>query len=471
MKRISLSILYVTLATGCASFQPAPVNTPVQWPAQWMGDSGTTRELSDRWWQGYQDPQLDRWIDLALANNPGLAATAESVIQADLLLENVGADLLPSLRASGSTGRQRSETAAGQSSQRDSTSLGLSLDYELDLWGRLAAARSGALLERDATRFDYDNARLSLAAATATTWFEWLALQDRLDVAQSNLDIAERTLALVSARYRNGAADRSELARQETRVLSLRNAVPPLEYQSEQRLAALTVLTGALPYQSDAPEGELRSVEIPSANPGAPADLVLRRPDLAAQEARLMGAEANIEQARASLLPSVSLSAAVSLASGGLFSLNDPTTGTSGLVSLGQTLFDGGQRRNAVALSESQRLALLESYRGSLLTAFQEVGDALAREDLYRGEEARLADILDRAEETLRLTEVRYREGAADLLTLLDAQTGVFQVREQISQNRLNRLLASVDLHQALGGGWEKPDQAVSSQGPGSAGG
>ncbi|OZB05050.1 MAG: RND transporter, partial [Marinobacter sp. 34-60-7] len=141
------------------------MEAPVDWPEQWLGDTGQGNEPSDQWWRAYDDPQLDQWIEQALARNPGLAATAESVIQADLLLENAGADLLPSLRASGSTGRQRSESSDGQSSQRDSTSLGLSLDYELDLWGRLAAAQSGALYERDATRFDYDNARLSLISA------------------------------------------------------------------------------------------------------------------------------------------------------------------------------------------------------------------------------------------------------------------------------------------------------------------
>ncbi|HAC26657.1 MAG TPA: RND transporter, partial [Marinobacter hydrocarbonoclasticus] len=140
-------------------------------------------------------------------------------------------------------------------------------------------------------------------------------------------------------------------------------------------------------------------------------------------------------------------------------SLADPLQTANGLIALSQTLFDGGQRRNNVAISESRRVALLASYRASLLSAFQEVGDALDREALYLDQEQRLQSILTQAEEALRLTEVRYREGADDLLTLLESQRTVFDARQQLSQVRLNRLIAAVDLYKALGGGWQADHQ------------
>jgi outer membrane protein TolC len=177
----------------------------------------------------------------------------------------------------------------------------------------------------------------------------------------------------------------------------------------------------------------------------------------------LVAASADIEQARAALLPSVSLSAAVRLSTDSFLSLADPTRSVSGLLGLSQSLFDGGQRLNALAISESRRVALLEGYRGSLLTAFQEVGDALDRDSLFELQEQRLQEILARAEETLRLTEVRYREGADDLLTLLESQRNVFDARQQLSQMRLNRLIAAVDLYKALGGGWQRDDGVVAT--------
>lgn len=456
-----LVLLPALLVSGCATFTPEPVPLPVTPPEQWSAQLDEGQGIDASWWQAFNDDHLNRLIDKALAANPDLAATAQSVIQADLQLQSAGAGLLPSVGATASTGRQASRASGGDTNTGGSTSAGLSVDYELDLWGRLSAVEGAALASFQATRFDYDAARITLIASVASTWFEWLELQQRVEVARNNLAIGERTLALVEVRFRNGAASRAELARQQTSVLSLRNAVPPLEYQARQRLAALRVLTGELPFEGDTPDADISEVSIPVISPLAPASLVTRRPDLAAQEARLVAASADIEQARAALLPSVSLSAAVRLSTDSFLSLADPTRSVNGLLGLSQSLFDGGQRRNALAISESKRVALLESYRGSLLTAFQEVGDALDRDSLFELQEQRLQEILARAEETLRLTEVRYREGADDLLTLLESQRNVFDARQQLSQMRLNRLIAAVDLYKALGGGWQRDDEVV----------
>lgn len=458
-----LVLLPAVLIAGCATFTPEPVPLPVTPPEQWSAQIDEGQGVDASWWQAFNDDHLNRLIDKALAANPDLAATAQSVIQADLQLQSAGAGLLPSVGATASTGRQASRASGGDTNNGGSTSAGLSVDYELDLWGRLSAVEGAALASFQATRFDYDTARITLIASVASTWFEWLELQQRVEVARNNLAIGERTLALVEARFRNGAASRAELARQQTSVLSLRNAVPPLEYQARQRLAALRVLTGELPFEGGTPNADISEVSIPVISPLAPASLVTRRPDLAAQEARLVAASADIEQARAALLPSVSLSAAVRLSTDSFLSLADPARSVSGLLGLSQSLFDGGQRRNAVAISESRRVALLEGYRGSLLKAFQEVGDALDRDSLYELQEQRLQEILVRAEETLRLTEVRYREGADDLLSLLESQRNVFDARQQLSQMRLNRLIAAVDLYKALGGGWQRDDEVMAT--------
>lgn len=451
----------IVLVAGCASFTPVPVTAPVEPPVQWHLDAEGRNSVATDWWRSFGDETLNQLITRALDNNPDLLATAESVIQADLQLRNAGAGLLPSVGASASSGKQATRASGTDTVTDGSSSAGVSVDYELDLWGRLSATEGAARANFQATGFDYETARITLMASVASTWFEWLELQQRVDLARRNLELGERTLALVEARYRNGVADRSELARQQTSVLTLRNAVPPLEYQARQRLAALRVLTGHYPFEGPRPEADIALVTIPQINPDTPADLVLRRPDLAAHEARLIAASADIEQARAALLPSVSLSGAVRLSTDGFLSLSDPVRSVNGLLGLSQMLFDGGQRRNAIAISESRRMALLETYRGSLLTAFQEAGDALDRNALYQQQEQRLQEILARAEETLRLTEVRYREGADELLTLLESQRNVFDARQQLSQVRLSRLTAAVDLYKALGGGWQREGEPL----------
>lgn len=239
---VLLSIFF----TGCSSFNPKPIEQPVKIPDRWHIETDTGELVSTRWWEAFGDENLNRLVERALSNNPDLAATAQAVLQADLQLRNAGAALLPSFGVSGNTGKQVSKASGQDRVTTGSTSLGLMVDYELDLWGRLSTLEAAALADFQATEFDYEAARMTLAASVATTWFEWQELQHRVDIARRNLELGEKTLSLVEVQYRNGVVDRSELSRQRTAVMNLQNEVPPLEYQARQRLAALRLLTGGL---------------------------------------------------------------------------------------------------------------------------------------------------------------------------------------------------------------------------------
>ncbi|EAZ98718.1 TolC family protein [Marinobacter sp. ELB17] len=500
-RRLALCVCTLTAGlalAGCATQVATPAAVPMNGAPlhalAWAPELNSTAlngpaVTDEQWWQAYGDPNLLALIEKAQAANPDLAILAENLVQADLQLQNAGASLLPGIGLSGSTGEQTRRPNGGDWLSSGSTSVSTSISYEVDLWGRLGAAEDAASFRRDASAFDFVAAQLSLSGAVASNWFQLLELRQRLNIARQNLELAEQTLRIVDVRYRNGVADRSELARQSTAVLVLRNALPTLVYGLRQSQAALQVLSGEPPWMvksgeppwmesanvsGDSPvdvhvdkllgesggelrgklRGELQKIRIPDINAGSPAELITRRPDLAAVEARLQAANADIAQARAALLPAVSLSAALGLSSDGLLSLPSPLTTASGLLALSQTLFDGGTRSNNVALSESRQVALIQSYRSSLLNAFSEAGDAIARINLYREQEQRLAEIEHRAEETLRLSEVRYRQGAEDLITLLDSQRTLFDARVQRSEARLNHLLATVDLYKAVGGGF-----------------
>ncbi|AKO52819.1 RND transporter [Marinobacter psychrophilus] len=491
-RRLALCVCTLTAGlalAGCATQVATPASVPMNgaslhvlaWAPELNSTAFTGPAVTDeQWWQAYGDPNLLALIEKARAANPDLAILAENLVQADLQLQNAGASLLPGIGLGGSTGEQTRRPSGGDWLSSGSTSVSTSISYEVDLWGRLGAAEDAASFRRDASTFDFAAAQLSLSGAVASNWFQLLELRQRLNIARQNLELAEQTLRIVDARYRNGVADRSELARQRTTVLVLRNALPTLVYGLRQSEAALQVLSGEPPWMEsvnasqDAPvdvlvgellgqsggelrselKGELRKIRIPDINAGSPAELITRRPDLAAVEARLQAADADIAQARAALLPAVSLSAALGLSSDGLLSLSSPLTTASGLLALSQTLFDGGTRSNNVALSESRQVALVQSYRSSLLSAFLEAGDAMARINLFREQEQRLAEIEQQAEETLRLSEVRYRQGAEELITLLDSQRTLFDARVRRSEARLNHLLASVDLYKAVGGGF-----------------
>jgi len=471
----SIGVLTACMAlSGCAAQMVVPVAVPLDGTSvtalAWAPELNSTdlngpAVTDQQWWQGYDDPNLLALIEKARAANPDLAILAENLVQADLQLQNAGASLLPGIGLSGSTGEQTRLPSGGDWRSSGSTSVSASISYEVDLWGRLGAAENAASFRRDASAFDFAAAQLSLSGAVASNWFQLLELRQRLSIARQNLELAEETLRIVDVRYRNGVADRSELARQRTAVLVLRNALPTLAFRLRQSEAALQVLGGEPPWMvnsgeppwmvnTDVPAGALEQLSIPDINAGSPAELITRRPDLAAAEARLQAANADIAQARAALLPAVSLSAALGLSSDGLLSLSSPLTTANGLLALSQTLFDGGARSNNVALTQSRQVALVQGYRSSLLTAFSEAGDAMARINLFREQEQRLVEIEQQAEETLRLSEVRYRQGAEDLITLLDSQRTLFDARVQRSEARLNHLLATVDLYKAVGGGF-----------------
>ena len=310
-----------------------------------------------------------------------------------------------------------------------------------------------------ATRFDYDAARLSISASVATAWFQVLALQERLDIARRNLATAERVLRVVQARYDNGAASALDLSQQRTTVLNQRKAIEPLEVQLRQTRSALAILLGRNPQAGPTPDGaggieRLGALQVPTADAGLPSELLLRRPDLAASEARLAAAAANIAAARAALLPGISLSAGAGVGSAALLALADTTRTLSISASVLQKIFDGGRLRADVDIQRSRQRELVESHRRAILAALKEVEDALANGVRDTNQEAAEREILAEAERSLRLAELRYREGADGLLTVLLAQRTLFASQDQLALTRLARLTAAVNLYKALGGGW-----------------
>jgi NodT family efflux transporter outer membrane factor (OMF) lipoprotein len=462
----SLALIVGCSLAACATV-PSPTTRPeLTLPAGWTEAQAAASAAANRdglreWWHSFGSDELARLVDEAQAANPDLRIAAERVTQAEFAVRSAGASLFPALDASASSGERRSEAEAAPATRTRSTSVGLSASYELDLWGRLAAGQRGAEAARDASRFDLDTARLSLTSGVATAYFQVLALRVRLDIARENLAIAERVLGIADARYRNGVASALDLSRQRSTVLAQRAALVPLEVQERQTLTALALLLGRAPQGFEVQARALDALRVPEVAPGLPAELLTRRPDLASAEARLAAAEADIAAARAALLPRISLSASAGLASGALLSLSNPVS-TAGLTaSVVQSIFDAGRQRNTVRINESAQRQLVESYRAAVYAALKNVEDALGNTTRGREQEASQLAIREEAQRALRLSELRFREGADDLSTLLDAQRSLFNAQDQLVQARLLRLTSAVDLFKALGGGWESPGLRV----------
>ena len=468
--RLALAFLLAFLLApgGCSSTGKPPQmpeiasDMPTAWAERTSADDEAAMSAAD-WWRSFNSEELSALIAAALDASPDLAMATERVMQAEAQVRIAGASLFPQLSLGLGTARGKVRPDGGDWKTSDGSNAAFSASYELDLWGRNAAGVRAAESSLRASRFDLETVRLTLAAGVASGYFQVLSLRNRLAIARENIMIAERVFAVVDARVRYGAASELDLASQQTAVLSQRATILPLELQERQTLFALAILLGRPPEGFDVGFTEdtdlpvnFSDLVVPRVAPGLPADLLVRRPDLASAEAQLAAANANVAAARAALLPGIQLTGSAGLASTVLLNfMNSPTATLTLGASLMQSIFDGGRLRSQLAVAASVERELVENYRKSILAALADVESTLASNRRTAEQELLQQQIVEQARRALRLAEIRYREGVDDLLIVLVAQRTLFQAEDQLAQIRLLRLQASIGLFKALGGGWK----------------
>ncbi|MDO8788402.1 MAG: efflux transporter outer membrane subunit [Sulfuritalea sp.] len=447
------------LLGGCAVTGNAPASAP-DLPLAYAETAAVDAAVpAQEWWSTFGSAELSSLIAAAQAANPDLAIAAERVRQAEAQVRIADASLFPALNLGAGSSRRETHVDGGDWKKSDASNATLSASYEVDLWGKNASALHSAEAALRASRFDGETVRLTLVAGVANAYFQLLSLRGRLTIAHENLDIAERVFKVVDSRVRNGAASALDRARQQAAVLAQRAAIPPLEIQERQILFALAILLGRAPEGFDAQAATLAGLAVPRVAPGLPVQLLTRRPDLASAEAQLAAANANVAAARAALLPGISLTGSAGLASDVLLNFLSAPTATLALgAALLQPIFDGGRLRAQVDVASSRERELVESYRKVILSALADVEGALAAGQRTATQELLQQQVVEQSRTALRLAEIRYRAGADDLLTALDAQRTVFQAEDQLAQIRLSRLQASVSLFKALGGTWTLPE-------------
>lgn len=432
-----------------ATFSAAP-SRPGVWPAA-------------QWWRGFGSPELDRLIAAARQHNPDLAAAVARIRQADAQVRLAGSALLPSVSAGSSAEWSRqalsSRGARGRVSEQRSYSLGPSVSYEIDLWGRLRAGREAALASAMASRFDRETLALGVVTSVASTWFQALALSDRLAVAQRNIHDAEAILAAIRARRDAGTASDLDVAQQETLVAGLRAGVPALQNQLAQQLNALGILTGQLPEAIHVAPRTLAELKLPPVAPGLPAELLARRPDVAEAEAQLRAANADIRVARADFFPKITLSGALGWQNIALASLFGPgSLFLNAAASASQSIFNNGATSAAVAQAHGREDELLADYRKAVLQAFTDVENAIAADRYTADQLAAQERAVATAQRAADIARAQLLAGTVDLVTALQAQTALFNDLDGLAQVRLARFQALLSLYKALGGGWSKDD-------------
>lgn len=439
-------------ALAACSMIPDRSAPDVTVPAAWDGPAAAAAapEASASWWRSFGNAELTALVEQSLAANHDLAAARERIAQARAALRSTGAGQWPTLDGSGAASR-RNSTSDGTGTIGTTWSGSLRAAYEIDLWGGNEAATESARQGAEAARFDAAAAALVVQAEVADSYVRALAARDRLGIAHANLDAARQTLDLVRTRVAEGLSAPLELAQQEASVASIEAGIPALEGQVRAAETALAVLAGQPPQGFRVGGGSLADLALPAADPGLPADLLTRRPDIRAAEAALHGANADIGAARAAFLPAVNLSLGGSLsglAGGGTGTLLDLASG------LAAPIFSAGRLEGALDSARAREAELLARYRQTTLTAFKDVEDALTAAD----SSARRADLLtvaaDRAGEATRVAREQYVAGAGDFLSVLDSQRSQLSAEDSLVQARADQFTAAVALFKALGGGW-----------------
>lgn len=453
--RATLAALACLLALplgGCSSPAMRDANPAAALlPADWFRKPETVQPaaVDTAWWRNFANPELDALIDRAERQSHDLAAAIANVRQARALAGAAGAarwpalDLLVTGKRGDATGSSRNDYAAT-----------LTAAYELDVWGRVRATHESALATALASTYDAQAIRLGIQASVANAWLESVALRQRLSIGEQDRRDARQTLTLIEARQAAGAATELDLARQRGVVAEREKSLAVLQRQLADNRVLLARLLGEAGSR-DIATASLDEVGLPAIDSGLPSELLRRRPDLARAEAQLQAADADLAAARAALLPTINLSAALSGGNGELLKVME-NPAYSLLTAIAAPIFNAGRLSALRDGARARQESLLAAYRSAIVAAFADSQGAL---DAIAGNEAQQRAqqaVLREAERAWRLADVRYRAGAAGMLDLLDAQRTLHAARSDAVQLQLLRLQARVSLYRALGGGWQK---------------
>jgi multidrug efflux system outer membrane protein len=464
-----LALFAVALAAGaCTSLAPKyerpPLAVAERFPRAENADANAASVADLQWRDVFVDVRQRRLIELALQNNRDLRVAALNVEQAQARAQIQRASLLPTIGAGASATRQPLPGGATQ----EVYSAGLVMtSYEIDFFGRLRSLSEAAQAQVVAAEQGRRTTQMGLVAAVAASHLALLADDELLRLTQQTLDTRIESMRLIKLRYDNGTASELDYQLAQSVVANARATLLQLQRQRELDQNALVLLLGApLPADMAVGADTLASMApFPALPVGLSANVLQRRPDIAAAEQQLIAANFNIGAARAAFFPSVTLTASAGSVSGELNGLfKSGSWGWGAAPQLLQILFDSGRNAANARLAEATRDAAIAQYDKAIQSAFREVADALAGRDTLGGQTRALQEQTAAESARLRVADLRYRNGVASSLDLLDAQRSLFAVQQQTVLAQLAQAQNQVLLYKALGGGWTETTTTSSAR-------
>jgi outer membrane protein, multidrug efflux system len=468
LRGVSASVLAISLAACTAN--PQPLNRPGDLPESFTAPVDKTAPIWPQagWWAKFGADELAPLVEEAQKENLDIAQAGARVLQAEANDGIALSALFPTL--GGSIGGTRSgsntpsfNSAGVPSRAHNAFNAGLTASYQQGFFGTQYLQLQAARENLRASRYAAAVIGISTQSQVADEYFTILSFRERIAIANANIAAAKRILAITQAKVNSGVSSNLDLAEQQAILAQQESTLPGFIQAEKEARYSLAILLGRAPEHYDIRAQNLDGIEAPSVQPGLPSELLLRNPSVAEAEASLYAAHANVDAARTLYFPSLNLSGNAGY---GPVSALSNLFGPAGFAwsigaSILQTIFDGGAIHAQNDLAQAQQQELVAAYRKTVFTAFHDTETSL---DLIKSttDQLALVNVQTKADaEAFRISELQYREGTIDIVSLLNNQQNLFNAQQSLVQTKLARLEANLALYNALGGGWDqKTDDA-----------
>jgi NodT family efflux transporter outer membrane factor (OMF) lipoprotein len=450
---------------GCVAVGPDYVPPSIDMPAGWNRLDASARPITyaaapgdlSQWWLGLNDPLLSALVNEALQASPDLRTAQARLREARARRTVAAAARLPDVTASGSARRSQSSEETGSGDARNAFSAGFDASWEIDVFGGVRRSVEAAEADLESSVANLDNTRVSLASEVALNYVEVRALQTRLGIARANLGSQSETLQLTDWRAQAGLVSSQDVEQARSNREQTRAQIPSLETSLAESEHRLDILLGRAPgtlHARLAATGDLPTVPAQIAV-GIPADTLRQRPDVRAAERRLAAETARVGVAEAARYPSFTLSGSIGLEALTLGALGNGAAATSSLLAgITSPVFNAGRLRAQVEIQDAVHEQAQVSYEQAVLTALQEVENALVALARNRERVEALAIAAESARNAAELARQRYSAGLIDFQSVLDTERNVLSAEDSLASSRADGVLALIRLYKALGGGW-----------------